>query len=469
MKKNILLFMTIMLAAAGTAWGQGNSVQEFQPTYTNNSPAGNAVYTYDGTEMTGVTVNGSNCTMTPTITGDKATNAGSYTAHITISCLGHTIVTAGTYPSTFTFHHAGDVAVTWQILPRDLTDGVTITVNDTQWTGGDIAISSVINEISFNGNNLTAGTDYIVYVTKESTPGNVRDEGRYSLVFQGIGNFKGTVTKTFDVKKDMTQEESVTGVHYDIPEQILKNGATGIEFQADVTDTKSHTALFKGEDYEVKFYSDEACNTEVAEDAITVTGAGKKYWAKFTGLKPKYDENTSIVKAFYVVNEYQTYDHATYADINMRITKAGYPVATDSPTGSVIRGEMQVAPMTDGKPAIDLDSLHCEIPAEMTVTVTEDLNYNIVGIANNAFSGCTTLRWINSLIPGNTYTPSSLDRTVIDTPFYGVPRQTLIYLFGYTITGENYIYKITPTEFRSERFHIYEDVVGNQTKYSDAE
>lgn len=465
-----------MLATAATAWGQTSTVEEFIPTYTNNSPVGNATLTYDGTEKTGVVVTSTNCENRYTISQDKATNAGTYTAHITAECTSHTITTVGTDPTTFTFIHAGDVAVTWQILPRDLTDGVTITVQDVQWTGNDIAISSAISEISYNSTALAANTDYIVFVTKESTPGNVRDEGRYTLVFQGIGNFKGTVTKTFDVKKDMSQNEDVTGVHYDIPEQILKEGATTFDFLCEVTDTKSHNKLFEGEDFTMKFYKDEACadGDEIDEAAIGVEGAdakGQKYWVKFTGVKPKYDENTSIVKAFYVVKEYQTYDHTNdaYADINMRITKAGYPVATDSPTGAIVRGEMQVAPKAGGDPAIATTSERCEIPAEMTLTVTDDLNYNIVGIQNHAFSGCTTLRWIDSKIPANVYTPSSLERNVPDTPFYGVPKQTLIYLFGYTVAGENYIYKVTSTELRTERFHIYEDVAGDQTKYSDAE
>jgi hypothetical protein len=45
---------------------------------------------------------------------------------------------------------------------------------------------------------------------------------------------------------------------------------------------------------------------------------------------------------------------------------------------------------------------------------------------------------------------------------------TLVYLNGYSIKGENYIYKVTEDDFRSELFHIYEDVKGDQTKYSDS-
>ena len=105
----------------------------------------------------------------------------------------------------------------------------------------------------------------------------------------------------------------------------------------------------------------------------------------------------------------------------------------------------------------------------MEVTIGEDnLGYDIVGIQNNAFAGCTKLRWINSMIPAAVWTPKSLDRSVIDTPFFGIPKMTLVYLNGYSIKGENYIYKVTESDFRSELFHIYEDIKGDQTKYSDS-
>ena len=452
MKKHFLLLLTIMLCAVGTAWGQYN--QTFTATYTVNENL-----TYSGAEQTGFTVGTTNCSYK--VTGDKATNAGTYAGAITSDCGGH-YLSLGGYDQ-IVWDHIGTINVNWVILPCDLTDvGVTIEAQDVQWTGSDINISDAIKTAQFKGSDMTKGTDYDVYVTKESIATSVKNEGRYTLVFTGKGNFTGTITRTFDVKKDMSKGEDITGVHYDIPEQIRVEGEA-FEFQYEVSDKISHAKLYVDEDYTVELFTDDAC-TSPADEANMTEG---KYWAKFTGVAPKYDPTTSITKAFYVVNEYQTYDHATYADINMRITKAGYPVATDSPTGQAIPGEMEVAPLTDGNPAIDLASTQCEIPEKMTVPVTDDLNFNIVGIQNNSFSGCATLRWINSLIPSDAWTPSSLDRTIIDTPFYGLPKPTIVYLYGSTVKGENYVYKITDSDFRSERYHIYEDVIGDQTKYSD--
>ena len=462
-KKALLLLLAIMVVGVSQTWAI--DYQTFSATYTQNGP-----FTYDGSPKEGITVNGSNCTYE--VTGNLATNAGNYTAHIGSKCDGHHEYMSGDWEVRW--YHVGSLNVNWVINPRDLIDGVTINVTDQQWTGNpfDVAQGTVYT-IQYNSTDLVKGTDFDVYVTdsKEQNTLVVKNEGRYTIVFEGKGNFTGTVTKTFDVKKDMSKAENLTGVHYDIPEQVLISGET-YDFKVNVTDTKSHAQLYENEHYTMKFYKAEACDAsdEVTEAEIQTTGQGK-YWVKFTGVAPKYDETTEMKKAFYVVNEYQTYtpSDAELATINMRITKAGYPIAEDSPTKAVVPGEMQVAvqPST-GEAAIDkVNSTKCEIPATMKVTVTEDLNYNIVGIENNAFAGCNKLRWINSLIPEDAYTPSSLDRTIIDTPFYGLPKATLVYLYGTTVKGENYIYKIGTDDYRCETYHVYEDTTGKQQKFSD--
>ena len=175
----------------------------------------------------------------------------------------------------------GSVTYNWSILPRDIskttgyTDNkyVSITVNDQKWTGSAINISAVYT-IKFKDANLTAA-DYDVYVTKEETPTTIKDEGRYTIVFTGKGNFTGTVTKTFDVKKDMSEGESVTGIHFDIPTQIM-NGT--FDFSVVATDTKSHTTLHENEDYTLKFFSSESdANLATDDDNTTprsVTRAG---------------------------------------------------------------------------------------------------------------------------------------------------------------------------------------------------
>lgn len=478
MKKNILILLSIMMASATTAWGQ--TVRAFNPQYTNYSPVGKASIVYDGKEKTGVLLGSYNC-QGATITGNKATNAGVYQAEIRPECQGHLVPTPHVGEGYFTYYDAGTTTVDWQILPRDLRDGVTITVKDQQWTGRNILANKVYT-LKYGDNDLRENVDFNVLITKMETPTTILDEGRYTICFTGRGNFTGQVVRTFDVKKDLSQGEDITGVHFDIPEQIYLADQQSFDFQVEVTDKISHATLYEGEDYTMAFFDG---TTEIEETAVKPgNGKGKKYFVEFTGHLPKYDPATRIRKAFYVVKEYQesapspaTLDPNVrgnlngLAKVNIRITKPGYPVALDSPNGVVELGEAKVAPTTDGNPAIDVESKRCMILDTIKVAVdagetTEYVNHNIVGIENNAFAGCKTLRWINSLIPAS-YVPTSLDRTVIDTPFYGIPRQTLVYLYGYNITGENYIYKITENDFRSALFHIYEDVKGDQTKYSD--
>ena len=466
-----------MLAAVCTA--QTIQYPKFEATYQACGP-----YTYGGDEKLGVSNISANCDYN--VTGERATEAGNYTALISSHCAGHYESLSSRWQ--IRRYHVGSYNVNWVIMPRNLTDGVTIEVKDQKWTGTDINVSDVYT-VKYKNKDLQLNKDFTVTVTKLETPTTIVDEGRYAIIFTGIGNFTGTVTKTFDVKKDLTQAEDINGVHYDIPEQIfVQQSGQSFDFQCEVSDKVSHAKLFEGEDYELSFFTSENAQSadEIEETAVTLaaTDQAKKYWVKFTGKAPKYDPQTYVVKPFYVVNEYQTSapSPATLdpnvrgnlnglAEVNIRITKAGYPVAADSPNGLIEFGEAKVAPKADGNPAIALTSTRCMILDTIKVATkvgdnVEYVNHNIVGIENNAFAGCDKLHWINSLIPG-TYVPTSLDRTVIDTPFYGIPRQTLVYLYGYNIKGENYIYKITEEDFRSELFHIYEDVTGVQEKYSD--
>ena len=457
MKKIIFLTLALALAFAGTAWGQ--TTEYFQVTsvtfaYTSHP------FDYDGMEKTYITAWDSNCDHTDgmevAVTGNKATNAGSYTATISSKCYGHPNTSSGDYYEEF---HVGSVSYNWTILPRDIskTDyadaNVSITVNDQTWTGSAINISAVYT-ITFKGANLTAD-DYDVYVTKEETPTTIKDEGRYTIVFTGKGNFTGTVTKTFDVKKNMSAGESVTGIHFDIPTQI-KNGT--FDFSVVATDTKSHTTLHEGTDFTMAFKT--STNTAIAENAIADEG---KYKVIFSGVAPKYNGSREV--EFYVVNPYQTVAAGEYAAVTLHITEPGYPVAANSPTGAVVIGEMQVGAGSGA--AVAAGAKRVLIPANNTVTVGgTNIVFNIVGIENGAFNGCTELRFIDARQIAN-YTPSSLSRTATNTPFTGVPKQTLVYLTGTTVEGENYIYN-TGAGLNCETFKIYDDISGTQTGFTTA-
>lgn len=453
MKKNIFLTLVLSLAFAGTAWGQTEYFQVTSITFDDNYP-----FVYDGTWKTYITNFADNCSLNnASLTGNTEKNAGSYTATISSQCYGHQTYNGSDYYEEF---HVGSVTYNWSILPRDIsktdyTDyNVSITVNDQNWTGSAINITDVYT-IKFKDANLTAA-DYDVYVTKEETPTTIKDEGRYTIVFTGKGNFTGTITKTFDVKKNMSEgDESVTGIHFDIPAQI-KNGT--FDFSVVATDTKSHTTLYEGTDFTMAFKT--SADADIAENAIADEG---KYKVIFSGVAPKYNGTRTV--EFYVVNPYRTVAVGEYADVSLHITEPGYPVAANSPTGAVVIGEMQVG--ADGTAAVDATAKRVLIPANNTVSVGgTDIVFNIVGIEDGAFNGCTELRFIDARLIDN-YTPSSLSRTATNTPFTGLPKQTLVYLTGTTVEGENYIYN-TGAGLNCETFKIYDDISGTQTGFTTA-
>ena len=499
MKKYIFLTFALVLAFVGTAWGQA-LVTDYSANYT--------IYdlTFTGSVQTGVTFDSDNCNNGDgTISGNTGTNAGTYEAKITPNCgTGHT-ATVGT--GTVTWFHENVISVTWTILPRPLTDaGVTITTKDVTWTGNEIEITSAYEPIVYNNGStdftLVKGTDYDVYTTVESTPGKFKNEGRYTIVFVGKGNYAGVVTKTFDVKKQLSADEATTGIHYAIPDQILTLNTTNSkyelkEFTMEVTDTKSHTILRETEDFTQTFFAGDAAvddylDSDPLNDPTPITladiTAEGKYWVVISGKDPKY--TAKVKKEFYAIKEYQLTATAMIEggeapQVSVRITKAGYP--TYAPVGATapVKGEVEVAmkpvintdAATTFTPCIPIESNRCVIPAGYNMkaflstvfgSLTSEYTYDVVGIKNGVFAGCSKLRWIDVQIPAATWTPSSLDRDVIniDTPFCGVPKSAIVYLFGTTVTGENYVYKFGTDDYRCAQYRIYEDLSGEQTQYS---
>ena len=504
MKKIIFLTLALALTFVGTAWGQSTS-EYFEVTSVSFAYTSGHPFVYDGTEKTYITTFGSNCSLNDgSLTGNTATNAGSYTATISSQCYGHPI-DKGSY--TYEEFHVGSESYNWTILPRPLTDaGVTITTKDVTWTGNEIEITSAYEPIVYyNGSTnftLEKGTDYDVYTTVESTPGKFKNEGRYTIVFVGKGNYVGVVTKTFDVKKQLSADEATTGIHYAIPDQILTLNTTNSkyelkEFAMEVTDTKSHTILRETEDFTQTFFAGDAAvdnylDSDPANDPTPITladiTAEGKYWVVISGKDPKY--TAKVKKEFYAIKEYQltlgtVIDGSDAPQVSVRITKAGYP--TYAPVGATapVKGEVEVAmtpvintdAATTFTPCIPIETNRCVIPAGYNMkagistvfgSLTSEYTYDVVGIKNGVFAGCSKLRWIDVQIPAATWTPSSLDRDVIniDTPFCGVSKSAIVYLFGTTVTGENYVYKFGTDDYRCAQYRIYEDLSGEQTQYS---
>lgn len=510
MRKNLFFVILVLLTCATKTWGQTLVANVVETPFSVALKKSNGPLVYDGTEQTGAYIDhsvvyhldfgyhayiyGSNCsyyedssnfnlTDYGSLTGTKGTNAGTYTAIASVNCQAgkglppsydpspdpindypaHAYQT-GSGPIFVTIeHHSGNVTLDWEILPRDIsktsgyTDNkyVTIKMTDQAWTGNAIDISSAYT-IKFPGVDMVKGTDYDVYVTMGESPTKVKDEGRYTVVFVGKGNFTGTVTKTFDVKKDMSGSEATTGIHFDIPTQVIPNAGTftfATDFQMVATDTKSYATMNPGTDYTLAFSQP----STTAEGKFTVT---------VTGVAPKYSGTRDI--DFYVAKEYQTTSPTDgTAPASLRIAVPGYPVAAYSPTGSVVRGEMQVGGVAPA-PAVATASTRVKLPGDFTATIGGTaINFNVVGIDEKAFNGCNAIRYIDALAIKN-YTPATLNRSADSGPFAGLPAQTLVYLTGPNIDEENYIF-YTGLGYNCDTYKIYDDVNGNQKGFEGAD
>ncbi|MBQ8462985.1 MAG: leucine-rich repeat protein [Prevotella sp.] len=93
---------------------------------------------------------------------------------------------------------------------------------------------------------------------------------------------------------------------------------------------------------------------------------------------------------------------------------------------------------------------------------------SVESIADNSFEDCTSLRWLD-LSTADGYSPTSLSRGAGGTaPFANVPKQALVFLYGPTPEGENYVY-YDGTNYTCDRMVIYDDTSGSQTNFTETD
>ena len=395
----------------------------------------------------------------------------------------------------------GTIYANYEILPYNIADTkVIVTAADMTWTGGVLTKNqSTIAHIVQDGYtirftvgstpvDLTPTTDFNI----TSVPEVIQNEGEYSLVFEGVGNFTGTKSTKFDVKKDLSDNTTNGIMIYDIPTQIMlyNGGASSLDeatyslkkLNIEIRDANSHALLYEGDDYTLEYYYEDGETGNISSTSFVLSEANpithssstlneKKFFVKIKGVAPKY--TGEIDKPFYTVAEYQKMlDNTSDIDpcriiwYHIDTNNPGYPdnsikgkVSVGAPVGSAITNNA------------NNKTKKLTIPGE-TAKIVGDLSNNpikfeVAGIEPNAFEGSTELRWIDATALPETFTPNSLNRTVSNTTFYGVPKQALVYLNGNTITGENYVYKKNGTEYVCDVFKIYDDVNGNQQGFTE--
>ena len=345
----------------------------------------------------------------------------------------------GTYNLTLrnpcsTEEHSGDYTFTWSILPYDVSDvsgsDFSVSYADQTWTGDAINVSPTV---TFKSNTVSTD-DYTFY----TTPSVVKDPGVYTLVVVGKGNFTGTRSLKFYVQKGIGHNDIKISERSKY--QIVPNGSTSVTPVIEMTDTKTGATLLQGTDFTI---SPTTVSPDDTKTTVTITGQSPRYTGTRTleiwGLNEYYTKSTAPNNAVFDLHLIET--TATGANAVLGNTSNTEVIATNS-TQLTIPASVEFKIDADDNP-------------DATITIT--------GIDNKAFTDCNNLRWIDATELTN-YTPSGLDRTAgAASPFAGVPKQSLVFLYGSTITGENYVYKLgAGTDYRCDVFKIYDDTNGNQ-------
>ena len=211
-----------------------------------------------------------------------------------------------------------------------------------------------------------------------------------------------------------------------VPTQIF-DGTNAVEPIVSIYD--NGTLLTEDEDYTLSYGDNNA--EGINAGTVTITGIGG------------YTDSRTV--NFNIVNEYFTVSGIRYRTISSTTVSVG--------------AESHAA-------AIATTLTEIIIPATVSHVVATP--FQVTGVENGAFTGCSALHYIDmSAVTG--YTPTSLERTVTAAPFYGVPKQALVYLTGTPVVGENYVYKVADGDYRCHELKIYDDTDGAQTGFTGAD
>lgn len=388
-------------------------------------------------------------------------------------------VNAKTYSNAVTLKGIGDfygeLTTDYVIEPCDLSDKyVRADVMDPlQWTGqvqklnvnhqitgrddnnvnlyliydGSVNVNVTPNEVVDNGHYelLTANNDYVL----TTVPADIKEPGEYQVTFSGRYNFKGQKTIKVMLLKDIS---TLTDEDVQVPLQIIKGSLYPSNMQ-DVVVKDGDKELERGTHYSLKIrYADGTTEcTNGNTNPVTQDGV---YTAVFTGLEPYYSKSKEV--EFIAAYEY-------YAAGNQQIdhNDAGIHLTSGKDLEAQIGVKTGIA--------VDATKIGVTIYNQVTLTVPDgadgrEVVLSVVGIDDNAFAGENNLHYVDASELAD-YVPSSLSRTS-DSPFNGIAKQALVFLNGYNIHGENYVYKVADNDFRCEELKIYEDTQGDQLGFT---
>ncbi|MCR5273309.1 MAG: hypothetical protein K6E13_10075, partial [Lachnospiraceae bacterium] len=166
--------------------------------------------------------------------------------------------------------YCGTTTLSYTISGISIAKG-TFSISDKEYTGSEVELDGTEFTATLNGNTLTYGTDFEIV---DGTYSNNVDygNGTASVTVQGIGNYNGTKTVYFYIKKNISDSDIT--VSY-----TSSYTYTGEAIEPTVTVEDNGTTLTEDEDYTVSYSN----NTDVGTAAeIIITGAGESYTSSRT-------------------------------------------------------------------------------------------------------------------------------------------------------------------------------------------
>lgn len=335
--------------------------------------------------------------------------------------------------------YAGTFNTDYVIAPRDLSDeGIVVTTENLSYlaTEQDITV-----EVKY-GDNVISDVNYTY------TPTAVTEAGKYVVTLTAVENSNLVGTTTVDQWVFKALDGDYAADFTVEPNPIPTQTYTGEEVKPTLVVKDNGRVMMEldenGEgDYSLTFVD----NIDPGEATVTIEGK----WA-YSG---------TITLRFTIVEEYFTVDDITYhhakegEEVNVGKMVEGNNVLATTKTGGIVVPEtVEYLEKTFTVTGIEEHAFSGNDITSVTLPET------ITEIANGAFSEAADLRWIDATAMED-YTPTSLTRE-FDGPFNGVPKQTLVFLNGTNVTGENYVYQVSAGVFNCDEFKVYDDMTGIQ-------
>ena len=177
---------TATVTACGDVYSGSTSATYTISKATVSAPEAEAGLVYTGEVQTGVAADSSGLY---TVSGGSATDAGSYTATVTLADSSNY-----RWEGTSNSSSSGSLSVAWEISAQELSSGnVSVSKAKLVYTGAALEPSVVVRNAA--GERLDAGTDFeLDYSGNENA-------GTGTVSVSGVGNYEGSVQKTFAISK----------------------------------------------------------------------------------------------------------------------------------------------------------------------------------------------------------------------------------------------------------------------------